>query len=433
MGYYGHIKINDEILESIKYDVPSIAFSLFDYDSNYKEHVFSKQISSKSPLEDEVFEEKHYFECTISEARTRLHLKHYINFETIKDKYGAFIKDSCEIQFYFEENNEDISDENFIKFIKEECNFEVFLESNRKFYEYILDEERTKKLSTLSSEFSCDSKVFTKVFQDVIRDSGLGLYVTSCFGKLTYEETYAILFSVLEQDLVIRCDLSEVFDGDEIGPKTLRNSFSKSPKAIVLTEGTSDMNFLREAMEIVYPKFVSSFHFTDLTEVKSDCTILKSYLKVFEAAGLKENCIGIFDNDTAARQHYLEAKRKNKNDNIKIIKLPDHIDFQNYPYLNVDNGIDHSDINGKAVSIELFYPDGVLKDSSGNFEPILWSNYDSKIRTYQGHIKNKELVQDNWKKYKKYKKRNYDKTDFRRTIFLLKTIIEEITGLKGSI
>ena len=145
------------------------------------------------------------------------------------------------------------------------------------------------------------------------------------------------------------------------------------------------------------PKIQRQYKFFD--------TLYKSFYRCKN----KNRIIGLYDNDSAAIAE-LENLRTitEMPSNIKIMKLPYINIAQNYPTIGPTD-INYMDINGLACSIELFLGSDILKDETGNFEPIRWKSYIDRIKKYQGEIQNKSLIQDRFReKIKEQKKDNYE-------------------------
>ena len=133
------------------------------------------------------------------------------------------------------------------------------------------------------------------------------------------------------------------------------------------------------------------------------------YIKAFIGVKIKNRIIGLYDNDSAAIAE-LENLRTitEMPSNIKIMKLPYINIAQNYPTIGRIPVI-KLDIEWMAWCIELFLGSDILKDETGNFEPIRWKSYIDRIKKYQGEIQNKSLIQDRFReKIKEQKKDNYE-------------------------
>lgn len=73
------------------------------------------------------------------------------------------------------------------------------------------------------------------------------------------------------------------------------------------------------------------------------------------------------------------------------------LDFCNhYPTIG-PTGLQYMNINGKAVSIELFYGKDVLLKND-NYVPIQWTGYIRELEQYQGSIMDKPIINKKMKK-----------------------------------
>ena len=73
---------------------------------------------------------------------------------------------------------------------------------------------------------------------------------------------------------------------------------------------------------------------------------------------------------------------------IKITRLPDIELARSYPTLGAQ-GRHNIDVNGKAVSIELFVGRHNITKDDGTLIPIVWGNYLNKVQLYQGAMQDK--------------------------------------------
>lgn len=98
--------------------------------------------------------------------------------------------------------------------------------------------------------------------------------------------------------------------------------------------------------------------------------------------------IVIFDNDTAGLEKYNKLAQMPKPNNMMIIKLPNHCDFQKIETLG-PQGSSTENINGLAVSIECFL------DFRGRIPQVRWSSYNQNTQSYQGALVKKDIyIQD---------------------------------------
>jgi hypothetical protein len=155
---------------------------------------------------------------------------------------------------------------------------------------------------------------------------------------------------------------------------------------IIITEGSSDTKILKAAFEWIYPDLLKFFDFIDMdknypfTGVGNLVNFYNGLCKI----GTSKRVVMLFDNDTAGNAAI--ANCINKKWNIHVANLPSYHDFDSFKTKGPSGDLNEN-INGKAVSIELFL-DLNYKNSSEPF--VRWVSYDSKIKQYQGVLENKE-------------------------------------------
>lgn len=136
-------------------------------------------------------------------------------------------------------------------------------------------------------------------------------------------------------------------------------------KILVLTEGESDANILKIALEKLYPDLSNYYLFMPfhLTEISPDRKIpgsaqaLLQRIKSFAACQINNRIIGVFDNDYEGRKALEQIGRGELPDNIKLISYPDIEANKEYP---ISNG-NYKDINGKAAFLETYFGSQVMK------------------------------------------------------------------------
>lgn len=245
----------------------------------------------------------------------------------------------------------------------------------------------------------------------------------------------AILEHVDEKE-VVALELFDLVDGgllDEQRISDLRKSgefFSGVP--IILTEGTYDTQVLKSAIEILKPHIASYIRFLDYDfKNEGGASFAASTLKSFAAAGISNNIVAIFDNDSAAYEAVSALKGIKLPPQYKVIHYPDIALANNYPTLGPQGNV-MMNVNGLAGSIELYLGTDVLKDDEGNLMPVQWKGYMSKIKSYQGEVLNKALVQkafDAKLKNAKAHRKNVDTQDWSGLNAILDRLIETLSKL----
>jgi len=171
---------------------------------------------------------------------------------------------------------------------------------------------------------------------------------------------------------------------------------------VVLTEGSTDTEFLREALRVLYPHLTDLIKFLDYSQrPEGSASALARTVKAFAAAGIVNRVVAVFDNDTAGRKELLSIDQASLPDHIKVIQYPD-LDLANEyptfgpPTLDSPQGSESlANINGSGASIELYLGRDILTREDGSLRPIQWKSESwpgGEIR-YQGEIIDKTEVQ----------------------------------------
>lgn len=199
---------------------------------------------------------------------------------------------------------------------------------------------------------------------------------------------------------------------------------SSEKRYLIITEGSTDSYIIKSAFEWLMPNIAHFFEYID-TEKNypfSGSSNLTNFYHGLCKIKPNRDIIFIFDNDTAGKYSYSMCKEKN--DRIKIFTLPNHSDFDNYKCVGPD-GSTFSNINGRAVSIELFLDTeyGMKMKSE-----IRWTSYDKYLDTYQGELIHKD---DYTKLFKKALNSKDKKYNTEKLIYLLNKIVDICKGIRA--
>ncbi|MGK0365367.1 MAG: hypothetical protein ACI85O_002433 [Saprospiraceae bacterium] len=175
-------------------------------------------------------------------------------------------------------------------------------------------------------------------------------------------------------------------------------NFEQEEKIIILTEGSTDVNVLKPSLDLLYPHLSTFYKFVDFAQFNQpgSASNLILNLKNFASTGIKNKIIALFDNDTAAEEALSSIKNLKFPDNIKIMHYPPIELGDNYPTIG-PSGVVNLNINGLAGSIELYTGQDILKDENGDYIPVQWKGYSTKLEKYQGELINKREIQSNFK------------------------------------
>lgn len=261
-----------------------------------------------------------------------------------------------------------------------------------------------------------DKKECTSIAESFVLDS-LAFMDNSYFG-IDYD--YANLFSIFrvildafDDTTKVVLDYTDLYLGGWCEETPSNEEFEVS-KTIILTEGKFDVEVISGAMKLLYPELCKCFSFMNFTEYKvnGSTNFLTHYIKAFIAAGVQNQVIAIYDNDSAGKAELINLSSLQIPSRFKILTLPDIEIANNYPTLG-PSGNEVMNINGLACSIEFFLGAELLKDND-EFIPIQWNGYVEKTKTYQGEIMKKGEIQNRFKKKlssclesKRYTKENW--------------------------
>ncbi|MHB1356251.1 MAG: HEPN/Toprim-associated domain-containing protein [Anaerolineae bacterium] len=197
------------------------------------------------------------------------------------------------------------------------------------------------------------------------------------------------------------------------------SEYRSKAKTIILTEGKTDARILEEALDFLYPHLKDYFSFLDFesTGFGGGVGNLANVVKAFAGAGIVNNVIALFDNDTAAASACKGLENITMPSNITIRHLPELSLLRSYPTVG-PSGTVELNINGIAASIELYLGEDVLRLNGTNLVPIQWMGYDPLMKKYQGEVLGKAQLQARFRE-KLTRARNGDECDWQglRAVF----------------
>lgn len=191
---------------------------------------------------------------------------------------------------------------------------------------------------------------------------------------------------------------SEYFDEEEdlvaYGLGVTAAEYSATAKTIVLTEGKTDAWILSESFKVLFPHLQDYFSFLDFesTGYGGGVGNLANVVKAFAGAGIVNNVVALFDNDTAAAAACKTLEKIALPANIVIRRLPERDLLRNYPTIG-PTGAATLDVNGIAASIELYLGEDVLRLDGGDLAVVQWTGYERSVNQYQGELLEKAKVQ----------------------------------------
>jgi len=329
-------------------------------------------------------------------------------------------------------------------------NFEEDEEENytleEEYYRDLTLEEYTRNLKAILETSNLDirdANIFEKhtnidnnsITIKIITSLSTGRYLNPFFWDWIYENEGYLIDEILDiyicliscnEDSIVEYDLTDATYSGYIEESKIQEFYDNfKDTTIIIPEGKTDIKVLSKSLEFLFPEYKYLFTFFDFDNFRADggTSYLSKLLKSFSAAKINNRIIAIFDNDTAAEVEIQALTDIPISKNIRIMKLPT-LDFcDNYPTIG-PTGINNANVNGFAVSIELFFGEDIIKENN-EFHPIQWTNYNDRLRRYQGSITNKsEIIV---KMEDKLRNPNHDNQDWSKLIYLWETIFKQNT------
>lgn len=165
---------------------------------------------------------------------------------------------------------------------------------------------------------------------------------------------------------------------------------------IILTEGSTDVEILREALALLYPHLFGYYTFLDFASARPQggAGSLVTTVKAFAAAGISNRIIAVFDNDTAAFDARRSLASIQLPQNIAVCSYPNLSSLEAYPTLG-PSGLVPLNVNGLAASIELYLGKDIL--ANGENFPVQWKGYVESLGKYQGEVMYKARLQERFR------------------------------------
>lgn len=183
------------------------------------------------------------------------------------------------------------------------------------------------------------------------------------------------------------------FDPQRAALEHFSSSLANGSPPVVITEGSTDAQFLQDAIRIRYPhlqSFIRFFDFSDGAEGSASAGVRT--LKSFAAAGISNRVVLLLDNDTAARDALRALRATTLPSHYSVLHYPDIDLARSYPTIG-PNGLSKMDVNGLAGSIELYLGIDVITGSDGKLSPVQWRSYIEGMKAYQGEVMHKADIQ----------------------------------------
>ena len=188
---------------------------------------------------------------------------------------------------------------------------------------------------------------------------------------------------------------------EDITPK-----LTSENKILIVTEGSTDTIIIQKCIDLLYNDISDFFDYIDMEKNYpfTGTGNLKNFIKGLAKINILNNILVILDNDTAG--YYKDIDKIVLPKNLKVITLPNHIDFDNFKCKG-PQGDSYENINRKAVSIECFLDYSLINEDVY----VRWTGFDKNLVQYQGNIEPKDLLIKSFHKYSN-REYNYDKMKY---------------------
>ena len=403
MGSYTELSVAGyPIISSKSHVVPEVMTIFRETDKRIFQRLFSQrnQLVWGAILPEEDHSENAVtYECAVGSVRERLEIMGF-TIDRCKSDYENIRLEQLDLYKSMENNLDEIyskiSEESLFKSkidIIENLTFEKYVEVigqifKNKDYVASYDYEEIKKLDPIRQHvFSED-------------DYALGFFAND------YRSLIRVVCSVASDNELVVQDVTEVVNAGyysevdsicDISLKSFTENHVQNAPIIILTEGSSDIEIIRNGMELLYPHLVLYYKFFNFHGFRAPggAGNLVGMVKSFASVGISNKVIAIFDNDAAAEDACRSLFSISLPSNIVICKYPNIGFLENYPTLG-PGGRTNLDVNGLAASIELYLGADVLVGNNKEFYPVQWKGFVEGIGKYQGEVMNKSEIQSNF-------------------------------------
>lgn len=212
------------------------------------------------------------------------------------------------------------------------------------------------------------------------------------FPKLETSDCIYCILDSLHDNAIVEYNLTDVINGGWVDLSEIMNF--EIEKIIVLTEGSTDAEFISKSLKLLHPSLFNYYHFVDFKgfKVEGGASALIKILKAFAASNVKHPVIGLFDNDAVGLLELSKLSNIRMPANIRLVSLP-YLEFaSNYP---VKISTEHVliNINGIACGIEMYLGKDLLR-VDGNYRNVSLTTFNHPSSSYHGSLEDKSLVQD---------------------------------------
>lgn len=189
----------------------------------------------------------------------------------------------------------------------------------------------------------------------------------------------------LEKDIIWRFEDDQYKDHN--GKTPIYEDLLDADRFLVVTEGSSDSTILSRSLPLVAPDVADFFYFVDMTNnypFTGTGNVFK-FCQGLARIRMQNNILVLLDNDTAGHDVYNRILKLKLPPKMHVATLPDIQGARRFKTLG-PTGKSTENVNGKAVSIELFLDFSQIK----SMPVIRWTSFNDSVGHYQGELIGKE-------------------------------------------
>lgn len=182
------------------------------------------------------------------------------------------------------------------------------------------------------------------------------------------------------RDLPVQWAFNDIEQGGWAERSDFIRPVDREFRFLIVTEGSSDAAIIKHALRLLRPHIADFFDFVDMEEGYpfTGTGNLFRFVQGLISISVLNNVIVLYDNDAEGVANHARCRALTLPDNMKVLKLPDDSSFQSFPTVG-PNDKHHSDINGRAASIECYLD--LPADSC-----VRWTSYNHALEIYQGEL-----------------------------------------------
>jgi hypothetical protein len=190
----------------------------------------------------------------------------------------------------------------------------------------------------------------------------------------------------LEKPVIWR--FADVLEGGYVAEDELFEHLQDSDRYLVVTEGSSDSKILQRSLELLLPDISDFFDFIDMSENYpfTGTGNLLRFCQGLVRIRIQNRILVVIDNDTAGNEVLTRLRSLDLPSKMMVAVLPNLSEFDVFETIG-PSGTSLENINGKAVSIEMFLDLGYQTHGS----PIVrWTSFNRELGQYHGELIDKQ-------------------------------------------